>query len=73
MFFWKNFNFSKTFLLDLSEIRGEIPEISALFLGFLNTFFFSNLPCKFLYVNEIKIQATWPKPMIAEIFFLVFS
>jgi len=51
LLFWKNFNFSKIFLLDLDGIGGGILEISVLFLGLLNSFFFSGFSYKFFGVN----------------------
>ena len=51
LFFWKNFNFSKIFLLSLDGIGGGILEISVLFLKLLDSFFFSSFPCEFFSVN----------------------
>jgi len=44
-FFWKNFNFSRTFLLDLDRIKGEILEISAFLLTLLVFTFLLDLMC----------------------------
>ena len=54
LLFWKNFNFSKIFLLGLGGIGGGILEILVLFLGLLNSFFFSGFSCKFFGVNLAK-------------------
>ena len=47
----KNFDFSRTFLLSLSEISGGTLEISALFLELLDPFFFLEFSYGFLGVN----------------------
>ena len=47
----KNFDFSKTFLLSLSRIKGGILEISALFLGIFASFLFFKADFLFFSLN----------------------